>query len=104
LAKAAARGVEDDAQVGRLLLALDTEQHLAEAVDGTGLDPLGRGQRRERVERAEQKVHRVQDVEARLGAHVTAVNLPEILGCAAIRSSCSWTRPGLLRRVPHVFV
>jgi hypothetical protein len=60
--------VVDDAQVGRLLLPLDAQDHLAEAIDRAGLRPLRRLQRRQRVKRPEQEVEGVDDVEAGLGA------------------------------------
>ena len=66
VAEVVARGVVDDAEVRGPLLALDAQDHLAEAVDRARLQPLGRGERRQRVERAEQEVQRVDDVEARL--------------------------------------
>ena len=66
VAEVVAGGVVDDAEVGGPLLALDAQDHLAEAVDGARLQPLGRGERRQRVEGAEQEVQRVDDEQARL--------------------------------------
>ncbi len=66
VAEIVARRVVHHAQVGRPLLPLDAQDHLAQAVDGAGLQPLGRRQRRQGVERPEQKIVGVDDVEARL--------------------------------------
>ena len=68
LAEVVAGGVVDYAEVGGALLTLDAQDHLAEAVDRARLHPLRRMQRRQRVERAIEVVHRVQHVEARLGS------------------------------------
>ena len=60
------KAIEGHAHVSRTLLTLDAQEHLAEAIDGAGLHPLGNGERGQSVERPEQEVHGVHDVKARL--------------------------------------
>jgi hypothetical protein len=66
VAEVPAGRIEHRAEVGRALLALDAQEHLAQAVHRAGGQPAGGGERRQGVERAKDEVERVDDVESLL--------------------------------------